>query len=172
MTIEDLLQDKTKKIKEKTETISRWLLDGSMPADELLAFAEKTKDSHKATCIEAFEYATKHNPAVVDATVFDFVIKSLTEKAPRVKWESARVIGTTANLHPEKLADAIPKLLSNAQHNGTVVRWASSYALAEILKLKTKHNAVLLPAVQALYESEVDNAIRKKYAEAFQMIGK
>ncbi len=136
MTIEFLLSDKTKKVKEKTETISKWLLDGSLPADELIAFAEKSKDSEKATCIEAIEYATKQNPELADESVFTFVTKALLEKASRVKWESAKVIGNIAHLFPAKLNKAIGNLLTNSQCDGTVVRWASAYALGEILKLK------------------------------------
>ena len=57
MTIDELLQDKSIKPKEKTETISKWILDKSIPVDELIAFAEKQKDPAKATSIEAIEYA-------------------------------------------------------------------------------------------------------------------
>ena len=172
MTIDELLKDKTKKIKEKTETISNWLLDGSMPTDELIAFAEKSKDSEKATCIEAFEYATKKNPKIADESVFSFVTKTLTEKAPRVKWESARVIGNIAHLFPEKLNKVITNLLTNAEYDGTVVRWAAAFALGEILKLKTKHNKTLLPAIEIICEREKDNAIKKKYFEAIKKIEK
>jgi HEAT repeat protein len=168
MTITELLQDKTKKIKEKTETISKWLLDGSMPVDELIAFAEKSKDSEKATCIEAIEYATKQNVRITDESVFFFVTKMLTDKAPRVKWESARVIGNIAHLFPSKLNKAITNLLINAEDDGTVVRWAAAFALGEILKLKTKHNKTLLPAIEALCNREKDNAIKKKYLDAIK----
>ena len=72
MTIDELLQDKTIKPKEKTETISKWILDKSLPIDALIAFAEKQKDPAKATSIEAIEYATKQNPKIADEkkTVF------------------------------------------------------------------------------------------------------
>lgn len=168
MTIDQLLIDKTKKIKEKTETISNWLLDGSMPIDELIAFAEKSKDSEKATCIEAIEYATKENPKLADETVLNFVTKTLTEKAPRVKWESARVIGNIANLFPTKLDKAIENLLINAEYEGTVVRWAAAYALGEILKLKTKYNTDLLPIIEVLSIKEQENGVKKKYLEALK----
>jgi HEAT repeat protein len=166
MTIAELLNDKTKKIKVKTETISQWLLNGPMPVDELIAFAEKSKDSGKATCIEAIEYAAKQNPAIADESVFSFATKMLTEKAPRVKWESARVIGNIAHLFPAKLSKPIANLLANSQHDGTVVRWASAHALGEILKLRTKHNKDLLPAIEAICEREQDAAIKKKYLDA------
>ena len=168
MKIEELLIDKTKKVKEKTETISNWLLDGSLPTDELIAFAEKSKDSEKATCIEAFEYATKLNSKIADENVLSFVVKMLAEKAPRVKWESAKVIGNIAHLYPEKLNKAIDSLLINSEYDGTVVRWATAFALGEILKLKTKHNEKLLPTIEAICNREQENGVKKKYLDAIK----
>jgi hypothetical protein len=170
MTIESLIHDKTKKGKEKTETISQWLLGGSLPVDELLAFAENLKDADKATCIEALEYATKQQPAIADETVLIFVTKTLVEKAPRIKWESAKVIGNIAHLFPAKLDKAINNLLLNASHQGTVVRWASAYALGEILKLKTKQHKILLPAIEAMVSGEENNGVKKIYLAALKKL--
>ena len=74
MTIDELLKDKAIKPKEKTEAISKWILDKSLPVDELIAFADKQKDPSKATCIEAMEYATKQSPNIADETVLTFVM--------------------------------------------------------------------------------------------------
>lgn len=172
MTIDELFKDKTKKAKEKTETISKWLLSGSMSTDELIAFAEKSKDPEKATCIEALEYATKQNSTLADETVFSFATKALTEKAPRVKWEAAKLIANIAQLFPTKLNKAIDNLLINSGYEGTVVRWATAYALGEILKLKTKHNKDLLPKVEAICEREEDNGVKKKYLDAIKKLKK
>jgi hypothetical protein len=172
MTIEELLKDKSKKTKEKVETISNWLLNASLPTDELLAFAEKAKETDKATCIESLEFATKQNPTVADESVFKFVTKTLTDSSPRVKWESAKVIGNTAHLFPEELTKAIKNLLANSSYDGTVVRWAAAFALAEVLKLKTKHNKTLLPAIEALAEREENNGVKKKYLDALKKVKK
>lgn len=168
MTIAELINDKTKKAKEKVQTIGQWLLDGSLPIDELIVFAEKGKDAEKGTCIESIEYATKQNPGIADESVFVFATKALTESAPRVKWESAKVIGNTAHLFPAKLDNAIAGLLKNADHDGTVVRWAAAFALGEILKLKTAHNKHLLPAIEGICEREQDNGVKKKYLDALK----
>ncbi|WES97591.1 hypothetical protein P2W68_22660 [Chryseobacterium arthrosphaerae] len=168
MTIEELFKDKTTKAKEKTEIISQWILDTSLPADELIAFAEKSKDPVKGTCIEAMEYATRQNPNLADEAVFAFVTQTLTEKAPRIKWESAKVIGNTAQLFPDKLDDAIKNLIANTEHEGTVVRWSAAFALGEILKLKTKYNTTLLPALENISEKEEKNSIKKIYLDAIR----
>ncbi|NIF06940.1 hypothetical protein F3J23_15970 [Chryseobacterium sp. Tr-659] len=168
MTIEELIKDKAVKSKEKVDIISKWVIEASLPADELIAFAEKSKDPVKATCIEALEYATKQNPEIADETVFSFVINTLTEKAPRIKWESAKVIGNTAHLFPEKLDDAITNLIHNTEHEGTVVRWSAAFALGEILKLKTNHNTTLLSALENISEKEEKNSIKKIYLDAIK----
>lgn len=172
MTIEALLKDKEIKPKEKTTMISNWLLQESLPIDELIAFAEKQKDSIKATCIEAAEYATKENPTISTENLFDFACVSLTQKAPRLKWESAKVIGNIARLYPEKLKDAINNLIENTNHEGTVVRWSAAFALGEILKLQTKHNVDLLKTVEAICESEEKNSIKKIYNAAIKKLSK
>ena len=168
MNIAELLNDKTKKSKEKIETMSKWLLDGSLPIDELILFAEQAKDPDKGSCIEAIEFATRQNPSIADSNVLAFVTKCLAETAPRIKWESAKVIGNIAGLFPTKLTKTIDHLLTNAKDNGTVVRWASAFALGEILKLKTKHNKDLLPTLETICDSEQDNAIKKKYLDAIK----
>lgn len=144
------------------------MLVGSLPTDELIAFAEKAKDPEKATCIEAIEFATRQNSKIADETVFAFVTKTLTENAPRVKWESAKVVGNIAHLFPTKLKKALTNLLTNSEYDGTVVRWAAAFALGEILKLKTKHNKDLLPAIEAICDREQDNGVKKKYLDAIK----
>ena len=172
MTISELLKDKTKKAKEKVETISKWLLDGSLPTDELIVFAESSKDPEKGTCIEAIEFATRQNANIADDNVLAFVTKSLTETAPRVKWESAKVIGNIAHLFPTNLNKTIEHLLINAKHDGPVVRWATAYALGEILKLKTKHNTHLIPTIETMCGIEENNGVKKKYLDALKKLKK
>ncbi|MDR6920580.1 MULTISPECIES: hypothetical protein [Chryseobacterium] len=168
MTIEELFKDKAIKAKEKTDIISKWILDGSLPTDELIAFAEKAKDPLKGTCVEALEYATKQKPDIADETVLTFVTSTLPEKAPRIKWESAKVIGNIAHLFQDHLEKPISGLLANTDHEGTVVRWSAAFALGEILKLKTKYNSDLLPTLESISEKEEKNSIKKIYLDAIK----
>lgn len=168
MDIHALLGSKELKSKEKTEALSQWLLNKDLPVDELLAFARNAKDAGKATCIEALEFATQQHPSVANENVLLFVTQTLTEKAPRVKWESAKVIGNIAHLFPSKLDEAVNHLLENTQHSGTVVRWSAAFALGEILKLQTKLTDSLLPAIEAVCEREEKNSIKKIYLAALK----
>jgi len=56
MNIQELINDKVIKPKEKTETISKWLISEELSVDELIDFAKSSKDPIKATCIEAMEF--------------------------------------------------------------------------------------------------------------------
>ena len=97
-----------------------------------------------------------------------YLVKALKDDEARVKWESAQTIGNIAKLFPTQLDHAIKNLLSNAENPGTVVRWATAFALAEILKLKTETNSSLLPKVEKLCEKEADNGVKKKYLDGLK----
>lgn len=170
MDIQDILNDKFSKPKEKTESISKLLLGEKIGIDELIKFAQTSKDPVKATCIEAIEFATKANPKISSSSCFDFVSKTLCEKAPRIKWESAKVVGNIAHLYPNKLVEAIKNLLVNSEHSGTVVRWSAAFALGEIVKIKTARNKDLIPAIESICKREEKNSIRKIYMTALKIM--
>lgn len=172
MTIDDLFKDKTTKAKEKVTILGQWLSDKKITSDELISYSLTAKDPVKASCIEAFEYATKENPAIANEKVLAFATEHLTHKAPRIKWESAKVIGNIAHRFPDKLETAIGHLLENTEHEGTVLRWSAAFSLGEILKLKTPLNKDLLPTLIAISERDDKNSIRKIYLDAIKKVTK
>ena len=172
MNFSELFKNKTIKSKQRTEELAHWLMDNPKQINKLVEFASKTKDADKATCIESIELATKAEPTLVDSATLKFVINALSEKAPRIKWESARVIGNVAHLHIANLDLAITPLLKNAIHEGTVVRWSAAYALGEIVKQKTKLNAQLIPSIEKLMAEEEKNSIKKIYVQAIKKSSK
>lgn len=172
MTLEQVFEDKTIKAKAKVAMIGQWLIDQELSVEELLAFAAQQVATHKATCIEALEYATKQTTAIADLNLLVELTKALQENEPRIKWESAKVIGHIAKHFPDNLALTLKHLLVNAEHSGTVVRWATAYALGEILKLKTAHNQQLLPQLERLSATEQDNGVKKKYLDALKKVKK
>ncbi len=159
----ELINDRGIKPIEKNEILSKWILDNPSDLNQLLDFAAASKDAAKATCIEAIEYATKSNPEGASLDCLTFVSQTLAEKTPRVKWESARVVGNIAHLYPENLTEAIKNLLINSEHSGTVVRWSAAYALGEIVKMNTVHNKELIPTIEAICLREEKNSIKKIY---------
>jgi HEAT repeat protein len=172
MNFHELLNNKSLKSKEITETLSKWVLDNPDKVNHLIDFAKIAKDPAKATCIEALEFATNNKPGIATSACLEFVSKTLAEKAPRVKWESARVVGNVAHLHPDKLDEAIKNLIANTEHPGTVVRWSAAFALGEIIKIKTARNKELIPIIESICNNEEKNSIKKIYLAALKKINK
>lgn len=172
MKISEVISDKTFKGKEKTKKLSKMLLDKEFTTADLMEFAKSVKGSPRATCVEVLEYATKENPKIANEKCLQFAIEMLTDEAPRVKWEAAKVIGNIAPLFPTKLDKAVDHLLTNSEYPGTVVRWSAAFALSEIVKLNTKINKELLPAVDSILKREEEASIKKFYQKALKEIEK
>ena len=168
MEIKDIIKDKTIKAKDKTLLLSQFLIKNPQQISSLVAEAKLLKGSEKATCIEAIEHATLSEPKLCTLECFNFAIFSLTDKAPRVKWESARVIANTAQLFPEAVSEAIVNLLANTEHSGTVVRWSAAQALSKIVSLNTEHNNQLVPALHSVCANEEKASIQKIYIAALK----
>jgi len=168
MSFQEILNDKAFKPKEKTEALSQLVLGSPRIMDELISFAMISNDPIKATVIESFEFATKLKPEIASKSMLHFVSQALTEKAPRVKWESAKVIGNIAHLYPQLLEEAIKNLLINTKHSGTVVRWSAAFALSQIIKLKRSINKELIPAIETICEREEKNSIKKIYLDGLK----
>jgi hypothetical protein len=168
MNLPDLLKTKDFKPKEKTEIICNLLIEQRLTLQDLLETAREAKDPEKATCIESLEFATKNKPEIATPEVLHFVTKTLLAKAPRVKWESAKVIGNIAGLFSDQLDEAITNLLQNTEHSGTVVRWSAAFALGEILKLNSERNKELRTALETICNQEEKNSIKKIYQAALK----
>ena len=169
---EKLLSDKDVKAKEKVATLSRLLLDGRFTIQQLIELAQSANDINKATLVESMEYASRLQAGIIDERGFEFAIESLRCTAPRLKWESAKVIANTAQLFPGLLKKATVNLLDNTEHSGTVVRWSAAGALSKILLCKTDLNSELIPAMKAIEKREEDNAIKKIYQQALKKVTK
>src|SRR3954469_5496250 len=161
-----ILADKQTKPKSKVELLSRMLLEEKLDLADLIKVAKGSKGSQKGTCVEAIQFATKAKPEIATQDCLTFASDSLLDKAPRVQWESAKIIAEIAHLYPKKLDVAICNLLTNSEAPGTVVRWSAALALGEIVNLRTKHNRGLIPAIEAIIRRENDNAVRKIYQAA------
>jgi hypothetical protein len=172
MDIQAVLADKQLKAKEKVGSLSEMLLQGRLSCADLINAARTSDDAGRGSCIEAIEFATRSDPKLASPDCLKFLAESLLDKAPRVRWESAKVIKNIAHLYPEKLDKAISNLLTNSEFPGTVVRWSAALALGEIVTLKAKQNKDLIPAVEAILRREDDKAIQKIYQKALKTAAK
>ncbi len=166
--LEEIFKDKALKPKEKTELLCQSVIEKKVSVKELLSFADASKDPVKATCIEVIEFVSRIEPKRMSEEAFDYALNHLSAKAPRIKWESAKVIGNTCAIYPARLEEAVTLLIKNAKDNGTVVRWSAAFALGEILKLKLPVLKDLLPRLIKLSEEEEKNSIKKIYQAAIK----
>lgn len=166
--IDEIFKNKALKPSAKVEILAAALAGKEMSVNELVVFASLSKDPVKASCIEAIEHVSLKHPDVINKECWEFAVNQLPCKAPRVKWESARLIGNVAHLFPQELGPAITRLLSNSEHPGTVVRWSAAFALSRIMDVKSSWNKDLIPAVEAIIEREEKNSIRKIYIQALK----
>lgn len=168
MMLKEILADRSLKAKEKAEIIATQLIKGTIDSNTLIDIASNQKDTAKGICLEACEYAVCVHPDCATAKLVDFAIHSLHEKAPKVKWEAAKVIGSCIARFPTRIDAAIPPLLEQSEHSGTVVRWSAAFALSQILLAQTPVNSELIPAVHAIVKREEKNSIRKIYEAALK----
>ena len=171
MNPKEIIESRNFKPKEKVEQLSTALLNKAFQLDELVVVAIAQKDVDKANCIEAIEFATRANPQLITKTAFKFVVDSLQEKAPRIKWEAAKVIANTAMYAEVDLKKAIENLLQNSSHVGTVVRWSAAQALSAIANHKLKGFKVLLPQMHEIMIREEKSSIKKIYSQALKKAG-
>ncbi|BBH18913.1 hypothetical protein Back11_02580 [Paenibacillus baekrokdamisoli] len=144
------------------------IISGELAIIDIINVASTAKDPAKATCMEAFEYATNKKPVIANMELFRFAQNNLCAKATRLKWESAKVVGNIAHLYSEHLEETIASLLENTKNDGTVVRWSAAYALTQIFHLPNYSNDDFRTTLQDICEFEEKNSIKKIYLKVLK----
>ena len=160
-TIQEILKLKEKP-KQKLTLLVTILNEEETALNELIKCFDKVSDSERGYLMEALEYITKENPNF-GKHCLGFVIKYLNYNAPRIKWETSRIIGNVAQNFPDKIKQAIPKLLENTKDEGIVVRWSAAFALTEIAKSNSKLKRELIPEFTKILAGEKNNGVKNIY---------
>lgn len=168
MDVDELMKRKDLKQKEKIEALAEAIISGELAIIDLIEVASIVKEPAKAVYMEAFEYATNKKPMIASRELFIFAQNNLRVKSPRLKWESAKVIGNIAHLYSEFLKSAVASLIENTKDEGTVVRWSAAYALTQIFQLSNYSNDEFRILLQNISESEKKNSIKKIYLKALK----
>lgn len=150
------------KPKEKTTKLAQILNSDPKAMEELLDFWNSAKDAEKGTLLSAVTLIVSQNPEFIGDHL-DFVITQIGHKVPRVKWESAEIVGHASKVFPDKVLAAIPALLANTTFDGTVVRWSAAFALSEIVKNVPASRDQLLPEIEKILERETNNGVRSLF---------
>jgi len=125
----------------------------------------------KGVCAEVMEYVTKDEPEFA-LPYIDTIIDYIDYDAPRVKWETSRVIGNVTQKFPNKVSKAISKLMLNTKDKGTVVRWSAAYGLTEIAKNNPKSQNELISKFSEIIKKEENNGVKNVYLKALKVIEK
>lgn len=170
--IEQLLNEKSIKAKEKVTQLSAAFSVNSSLIDEAIELVSNKKDLDKANVMEAIEQVTKVNSNLANELILHFALQGLESKTPRLMWESARVIGNSCKLFPHHLSLISEQLMKYSAYEGTVVRWSIAYALGEIILLKSNLNKSLIEKAQEIADKEEKNSIKKIYQAAIKKVNK
>ena len=138
---------------------------------ELVDCLKTGTDVQKGICAEVMEYVTKDNPELA-GPYLDSIIAYINYDAPKVKWETARVVANVSRRSPESVAKAIPKLLLNTEDTGTVVRWSAAYALTEIAKHNPELSLNLVPRFVKIMKKERNSGVKNVYLKALKLLTK
>jgi hypothetical protein len=168
--IEKIIQSKLKP-KDKIEGISREIIHDKSLVPAVIALFRKGKDAERGLCMETLERVSELAPEHI-VPYLGFILDQINDKAPRVKWESSRIIASMARICPEETTAAVPMLLKNTKDEGTVVRWSAARALTEIAKYHSKAKKELLPRLKALEKKEKNGGVKNVYRKAFKALEK
>lgn len=171
MKILEEIRRSDKKPKELNAYIATLIMDKKVSVEDFRDAMNSEKDAERGTCIEALEYASQTDPDIAKSYIHD-VVNSLADKAPRVKWEAARVIGNIAKTSPEKTGEAIGNLLKNTADKGTVVRWSTAFAICEIAKYNDKRRSEMLSKIKEILKKEQNSGVKNVYLKALKIIEK
>ena len=168
--VEEILQSK-RKPKEKVSLLAKKVKENNKFLNQLIEYFEVGSVADKGNCIEVMEYVSQDDPKFV-LPYIKFIIEHINNDAPKVKWETARVIGNVAQQFPDKVSNAIEKLFLNTKDKGTVVRWSAAFALTEIAKNNPKMQKELVPKFSEIVKKEENNGVKNVYVKALKILVK
>ena len=169
MKLLDEIRDTNKKPKEFLVFLSEKVKKDKSLLDNFSKCLENGSPVEKGICMEVLEFVSQEKPELVIPYI-DEVITYLNYDAPRVKWEAARVVANLSQKYPEKAAKTVDKLMINTKDKGTVVRWATAFALGEIVKYNKNIQKELVKKIEDIIKKEQNSGVKNVYLKALKMI--
>ncbi len=163
MDILSILNDKTSKAIEKRKAIESHLIENNLPKNELTTLCDTLNEKQLGIVLEAIESVTNKNPICGQAEWLELAGRHICNTSNTIKREASRIVGNLCAQFPEHIGGFIPSLIENTNNDGTVVRWASAYALGRIITLPEFALSPLFESITTLYENETDNGVKNQY---------
>lgn len=168
MTIQQIIDDKAIKRLEKRNAIIEGIVSGSFDFPAVSAACSLLPEKNIALLLEAIEEVSRSKEFSLGEDYLNLAQGYISSCNPSCKREASRIVGNLAAAFPEKLDHAITALLQNADHDGTVIRWASAYALSRIVTIPQYARGPLFEQVSHLCEEETENGVKNQYRKALK----
>lgn len=172
MTITEILNDKALKRLEKRNVLVAAITNRELDFATISGACESLPEKNLSLLLEAVEEVSRSKEFTLEAAYLELAENYILHANPSCKREASRIVGNLADKFPDKLERAIPALLQNAEEEGTVIRWASAYALSRILLIPHYAKSPLFEQVSDLYSEEKENGVKNQYSKALKKAAK
>lgn len=172
MTIQQIIDDKSVKRLEKRTAIVEEIISGNFDFSAVSADCSLLPEKKISLLLEAVEEVSRSKEFALEEEYLKLSEGYILSSDPSCKREASRIVGNLAAVFPEDLDHAISALLQNADDEGTVIRWASAYALSRIVIIPQYARGPLFEQVSLLYEKEKESGVKNQYGTALKKAGK
>ena len=168
MTIPEIMNNKSLKRLEKRAFLAEAIINRECNFSIILDACESLPEKNISLLLEAIEEVSRSKEFTLDADYLDLAEKYILSSDNSCKQEASRIVGNLANKFPTKLENAITALLQNAGNDGTVIRWASAYALSRIIMIPHYAKSPLFEQISDLCAKENESEVKNQYIKALK----
>lgn len=168
MTIPEIMNNKSLKRLEKRTFLAEAIINRECNFSIILEACESLPEKNISLLLEAIEEVSRSKEFTLDADYLDLAEKYILSSDNSCKREASRIVGNLANKFPTKLDNAIAALLQNTKNDGTVIRWASAYALSRIIILPQYAKSPLFEQISDLCAKENESGVKNQYIKALK----
>lgn len=167
MTITEIMNSKALKRLEKRNSLVEAIINREFNFSIILEACESLPEKHISLLLEAIEEVSRSKEFTLEADYLDLAEKYILSSDNSCKREASRIVGNLANKFPTKLDNAITALLQNTKNDGTVIRWASAYALSRII-IPQYAKSLLFEQISDLCAKEHESGVKNQYIKALK----
>lgn len=168
MTIKQIIDDKAVKRLEKRNVLVQGIINGNFDFSAVSAACSLLPEKKISLILEAIEEVSRSKEFALEEAYLKLSESYILSSDPSCKREASRIVGNLAAAFPENLDHAITALMQNANHDGTVIRWASAYALSRIVIIPQYARGPLFEQISNLCEKEKETGVKNQYSKALK----
>lgn len=168
MTITEIMNNKSLKRLEKRNSLAEAIINREFNVSIILEACESLPEKNISLLLEAIEEVSRSKEFTLEADYLDLAEKYILSSDNSCKREASRIVGNLANKFPTKLDKAITALFQNTKNDGTVIRWASAYALSRIIIIPQYAKSPLFEQISDLCAKENESGVKNQYIKALK----